>query len=79
MGAGVVAPELVARTGFLAQAKLKESVLPQLVRKRAANGAQRGSLCIYFLKSSQMRWDNFQLATVRFAQGQGGLRRRSRP
>lgn len=77
MGAGVVEPELVARTGFFAQEKWQESFLPKLVRKRAANGAQRRSLCVYFLKSSQMQYDNFQLATVRSAQGQGGLHRPS--
>lgn len=50
MGAGVVAPELVARTGFFAQAELKESFLPKLMRKRAANGAQRGVTVHLFLK-----------------------------
>lgn len=49
MGAGVVEPELVARTGFFAQEKWQESFLPKLVRKRAANGAQRRSRCVYFL------------------------------
>lgn len=48
MGAGVVDPELVARTGFFAPAKLKASFFPKLVRKRAANGAQEGSPCVYF-------------------------------
>lgn len=46
VGAGVVKTELVARTGFFAQGKIKG----KLMRKRAANGAQRGVTVCLFLK-----------------------------
>lgn len=47
-GVGVVELGLVARTSFFASLKWKESFFPELMRKRVANGAQRGSPCVYF-------------------------------
>ena len=69
MGVGVMEPELVASTGFFAWVKWKKSFFPNLMRRRVANEAQRGSPCVYFCKSAQMQYNKFQLETVRSAWG----------